>query len=71
MPIQRLTLSGAMTEVQDQLGGYKARCENLGVPLPLMVVVDNCCTVRNKILVVLLMVLVGLDVFHFKMRCVH
>ncbi|KAJ7157998.1 hypothetical protein C8R43DRAFT_1180381 [Mycena crocata] len=64
----RFCQSGSATEIVELLEGLKARLELLGVPLPEMVTVDNCCTVGNKIRDVLPLIKVLLDVYHFIMR---
>ncbi|KAJ7138759.1 hypothetical protein C8R43DRAFT_1131921 [Mycena crocata] len=61
----RFCQSGSATEIVELLEGLKARLELLGVPLPEMVTVDNCCTVGNKIRDVLPLIKVLLDVYHF------
>ncbi|KAJ7659689.1 hypothetical protein DFH06DRAFT_932790, partial [Mycena polygramma] len=47
---------------------FKRRVELLGIKLPEIVTVDNCCTVGNKIRGVLPDIKVLLDVYHFIMR---
>ncbi|KAJ7937612.1 hypothetical protein B0H13DRAFT_1588397 [Mycena leptocephala] len=47
---------------------FKVRVELLGVPLPEMVTVDNCCTVGNKLREVIPNIKVLLDVYHFITR---
>jgi hypothetical protein len=58
-------------EIQEVLDGFKRRCDELRVPVPDMVVVDNCCTVKNYIIKALPEANVCLDVFHFINRSVH
>jgi hypothetical protein len=65
---QRFTQSQANAEIGEVLDGYKRRCEIMDVPLPEMVVADNCCHVRNEIARHLPGADVVLDVFHFSMR---
>ncbi|KAJ7668743.1 hypothetical protein DFH06DRAFT_1378734 [Mycena polygramma] len=45
----RFCQSGSATEIVELIEGFKRRVELLGVKLPEMVTVDNCCTVGNKI----------------------
>ena len=52
------------------LGGYVTRSELQNILLAIMLVADNCCHVRNAIKAVLPLILVILDVFHFKSRSV-
>ena len=65
---QRLCQSGSAEEITEILKGYTRRCEELKIPLPEMVVVDNCCHVRNAIKKALPKTLIVLDVYHFLMR---
>jgi hypothetical protein len=62
-----------MSEVQEILDEYCKRCDALGVSYSVEVIVDNCCTVRDKIQEVsgLVKVHVGQDIFHLKMRYVR
>ncbi|KZP11522.1 hypothetical protein FIBSPDRAFT_756586, partial [Athelia psychrophila] len=60
--------SASPAEAEEVLKGIKTRLDILGVPLPEMVVVDNCCQVRARILRALPDVQVVLDVYHFMMR---
>lgn len=53
------------------LQGYVDRSEIQKVLLAIMLIADNCCHVRSAIMKVLPLILVLLDVFHFKMRSVH
>ncbi|KIO24054.1 hypothetical protein M407DRAFT_26496 [Tulasnella calospora MUT 4182] len=64
----RFTFTELLLEVQAQLLDLRKRFEALGVPLPPQVIVDNCCTVRNKIEEVLPGTKVGQDIFHISMR---
>ncbi|KAJ7166768.1 hypothetical protein C8R46DRAFT_1351047 [Mycena filopes] len=64
----RFCQSGSATEIIELVGGFKARLELMGIKLPEMVTVDNCCTVGNKIREVLPDIKVLLDVYHFIMR---
>ncbi|KAJ7079416.1 hypothetical protein B0H15DRAFT_914092 [Mycena belliarum] len=48
--------------------GIKRRCEALGLPLPEMIVVDNCCQVEKEIHKALPDIQVCLDIYHFMMR---
>lgn len=57
-----------MLEVQTQLRDLRERFKELGAPPPSQVVVDNCCTVRNKVQEVLPEAAVGQDVFHYCVR---
>jgi hypothetical protein len=49
------------------LEGIKHRCVELGVPVPEMVVVDNCCQVRSQLTKAMPDIRVVLDVHHFLM----
>ncbi|KAJ7615765.1 hypothetical protein DFH06DRAFT_1365836 [Mycena polygramma] len=64
----RFCQSGSATEIVELIEGFKRRVELLGVKLPEMVTVDNCCTVGNKIRSVVPDIKVLLDVYHFMMR---
>ncbi|KAG9028629.1 hypothetical protein FS837_003829, partial [Tulasnella sp. UAMH 9824] len=64
----RFNFTEAMLEVQDQLRDLRERFKELGAPPPCQVVVDNCCTVRNKVQEVLPQAVVGLDVYHYCIR---
>lgn len=65
---QRFCQTQSATEITEMLQGYVDRSELMGILLAIMIVVDNCCHVRSAILAVLPLILVVLDVFHFKMR---
>lgn len=52
------------------LEGYVTRSELQKVLLAIMLIADNCCHVRSAIRAVLPLILVLLDVFHFKSRSV-
>ncbi|KAJ7585548.1 hypothetical protein C8J56DRAFT_1087508, partial [Mycena floridula] len=54
--------------LKELLEGLKRRFKALGVDLPEMIVVDNCCHVRSGIQDVLPDAKVLLDVYHFLMR---
>lgn len=64
---QRMTLTLGTKEVQEQLAGYRDRCTALSTAFPELLVVDNCCTVREKYQETL-NVPVGQDIYHIKMR---
>ncbi|KAJ7182935.1 hypothetical protein C8R43DRAFT_968527 [Mycena crocata] len=64
----RFCQSESPSEIFEVLEGIKARCKALGVDLPEIVVVDNCCHVRNKILESMPDIAICLDVYHFMMR---
>lgn len=66
--VQRFCQSVSPAEIQEVLEGFKRRCEEIGVPLPEMVIVDNCCHVRSSIVKALPEVDVVLDVWHFLAR---
>jgi hypothetical protein len=65
---QRLCQSGSAEETTEILEGYARRCEELKILPPEMVVVDNCCHVRNAVKKALPKTLIVLDVYHFLMR---
>ncbi|KAG9018757.1 hypothetical protein FRB90_009911 [Tulasnella sp. 427] len=64
----RFTFTETMSEIQAQLRDLSRRYNALDCPLPLQIVVDNCCTVRNKVLEVLPNAAVGQDVYHYSVR---
>jgi len=68
---QRFCQTASAAEIEEVLEGIKKRCLELGVPLPDLVVVDNCCNVRNTVAKVLPDAHVVLDVFHFIKRWVE
>jgi hypothetical protein len=57
-------------EAQEVLDSIKEHCLKLGVPLPEMAVVDNCCSVQNFLVRSIVGLEVVLDVYHFMMRYV-
>lgn len=65
---QRFCQSCSPTEAQEVLEGIKRRCAELGIPLPEMMVVDNCCQVRGHLTKVMPDMHIVLDVYHFLMR---
>jgi len=66
--LQRFCQTASAAEIEEVLEGIKKRCLELGVPLPELVVVDNCCHVRQTVTKVLPDAHVVLDVFHFIKR---
>ena len=58
----------AGAEFGQALAGLRRRYEELGIPLPIMCVVDNCCTVSGIIKKYFEDIKVLLDVYHFIMR---
>ncbi|KAG8916364.1 hypothetical protein FRC01_003198, partial [Tulasnella sp. 417] len=64
----RFTFTETLLEVQAQLRDLRERFTVLRVPPPCQVVVDNCCTVRNKVQEILPEAAVGLDVYHYSVR---
>ncbi|KAJ6450330.1 hypothetical protein DFH09DRAFT_1400157 [Mycena vulgaris] len=64
----RFCQSASPVEMNEVLLGLKKRCEELGIDLPEMIVVDNCCQVRSEILKALPEIAICLDVYHFMMR---
>ncbi|KAJ7157749.1 hypothetical protein C8R46DRAFT_909000, partial [Mycena filopes] len=52
----------------EMLMGIKKRCEELGIPFPTMITVDNCCQVAKDILKAFPEIQICLDVYHFMMR---
>jgi hypothetical protein len=65
---QRFCQSQANAEIGEMLSGIRRRFEELGIPFAEMMVVDNCCHVRNEILKWFPDIVVVLDVYHFLMR---
>lgn len=65
---QRFCLSASPDEITEFLKGYVRRCSLLQVALPEMVVVDNCCQMRNAIQKAIPSICVVLDVYHFQRR---
>lgn len=57
-----------MVEVQELLRGHSERCDALGEPRPIEMIVDNCCTVDAKIKAVEPDIHVGQDIWHLYMR---
>jgi hypothetical protein len=66
--VQRLCQSGANAEIGEILAGIRRRFDELGIPFPDMIVVDNCCHVRGEIRKSFPDIAVVLDVYHFLMR---
>ncbi|KAJ7161440.1 hypothetical protein C8R43DRAFT_947636 [Mycena crocata] len=64
----RFCQSASPAEMFEVLEGLKRRCEELGVNLPEMIVVDNCCQVEKEIRRALPEIAICLDVYHFMMR---
>ncbi|KAJ7094400.1 hypothetical protein C8R44DRAFT_835389 [Mycena epipterygia] len=60
--------SASPAELFEILVGLAKRCGELGVPLPSMIVVNNCCQVETEILKALPNIAICLDVYHFMMR---
>ncbi|KAF9012175.1 hypothetical protein BDZ89DRAFT_963654, partial [Hymenopellis radicata] len=52
----------------DMLRGLAARCKTLGVPLPEMCIIDNCCTARGTLQGALPSLLVFNDIWHIIAR---
>ncbi|KAJ7150806.1 hypothetical protein C8R46DRAFT_1229740 [Mycena filopes] len=50
----RFCQSASPAELGELLMGLKRRCEELGIPFPVMITVDNCCQVAKDILKVYL-----------------
>lgn len=69
--LERFCQSGSATEMIELIEAFKVRVELLGVPLPEMVTVDNCCTVGNKLREVIPNIKVLLDVYHFITRYIY
>jgi hypothetical protein len=67
---QRFCQSASADEITEMLDGYMRRCKILKHPPPEMVIADNCCHVRKKIVKSIPETHVALDVFHFQKRCV-
>ena len=67
---QRFSTSKSNTEVTEMCAGIARRCEELEIPHPEMVIVDNCCHVRPAILKALPNTRVVLDFFHYRQRYV-
>ncbi|KAE9405193.1 hypothetical protein BT96DRAFT_1015845 [Gymnopus androsaceus JB14] len=55
-------------EIAEMLTPVAVRFKELGAPDPEMVIVDNCCTVRSRIIQVWPNTKVGLDVYHLIKR---
>ncbi|KAG8938303.1 hypothetical protein FRC04_009122 [Tulasnella sp. 424] len=64
----RFTFTETLLEIQAQLRDLCKRFDALGAPYPRQVIVDNCCTVRNKVQEVIPHTEVGLDVYHYSIR---
>ncbi|KAJ7130666.1 hypothetical protein C8R46DRAFT_1236100 [Mycena filopes] len=64
----RFCQSASPAELGELLMGLKRRCEELGIPFPVMITVDNCCQVARDILKVFPDIQICLDVYHFMMR---
>ena len=69
-PPQRLCQSQANAEIGEMLSGIKRRFDELGIPFPEIMVVDNCCHVRNEVCKCFPDIAVVLDVYHFLKRSV-
>ncbi|KAJ7081765.1 hypothetical protein B0H15DRAFT_912554 [Mycena belliarum] len=65
---QRFCQSASPAELFEVLVGIKKRCEELGIVLPEMIVVDNCCQVEKEIHKALPGIQICLDIYHFMMR---
>ena len=62
-------MSYSAAEIREMLIGIRKRLEELGLPLPSSVTVDNCCQVKRFIREALGQnVAVCLDVYHFMIR---
>lgn len=68
---QRFCQTQANAEIEELLQGISSRYVQLHVESPEMVVVDNCCHVRNAITNAMPNARVVLDVYHMIMRCVN
>lgn len=68
IPIQRFCQSQSPAEIGEILKQYTLRCKILGIDLPEMLVVDNCCQVRKSVTGAVPEIKVALDVYHFLMR---
>ncbi|KAI0682549.1 hypothetical protein BC835DRAFT_1311466 [Cytidiella melzeri] len=66
--LYRFCQSGANDEFGESLAGLRRRLEILGVPLALIAVADNCCTVAAAVEKNLPGSFLGLDLKHFKGR---
>lgn len=65
---QCFCLSASPDEITEFLQGYMRRCQMLRVAPPEMVIIDNCCNMRNAIQKAIAGVPVRLDVHHFVNR---
>ncbi|KAJ7467666.1 hypothetical protein FB451DRAFT_1178035 [Mycena latifolia] len=64
----RFCQSASPAELYEVLLGIKKRCEELGIDLPEMIVVDNCCQVEKEIHKALPDIQICLNIYHFMMR---
>lgn len=65
---QRFCQSASPAELQETLEGIALRHTVMGVALPIIAIVDNCCSVREYLLRGIPDIEVVLDVYHFMMR---
>ena len=65
---QRYCQCQSAAEIREILDGIARRCDELGVLLLEMLVVDNCCHVRGNVTQAMPQICVLLDVYHFMMR---
>jgi hypothetical protein len=65
---QRFCQSASLAKAQEVLEGIKWCCIELGIPVPEIVVVDNCCQVCSHLTKAMPDIHIVLDVYHFLMR---
>lgn len=66
--VQRLCQTKANAEITELLTGVRRRHEVLGLPMPQMMVTDNCCQVRRAVQSALPETTCVLDAWHFIAR---
>ena len=60
-----LTQSQSPAKIGEILKQYTLRCKILGIDLPEMLVINNCCQVRKSVTGAVPEIKVALDVYHF------
>ncbi|KAJ3747521.1 hypothetical protein DFH05DRAFT_1392608, partial [Lentinula detonsa] len=66
--LQRYCHTQSTDEIAEILLAIRGRYQELGVPDPEMIIVDNCCHVRQRITKVFPNTHIGLDIYHFMKR---
>jgi len=63
-----MTLTEALDEMVEMIGGLQRRATLLGGPGIRLVIADNCCTISKGVKAKVPQAEVVLDIYHFKQR---